>query len=252
MVVRGETNTEVNHAIRKLAITKGADLVGVASAELLSAAPKGFRPVDILPDAKVVLVMGTRLSDATVDTTPSRVFDTMYATANSFLDLLAFEITKALIGRGLRAVAVGPHTADSRLLIGDISQKHAAVASGLGRFGLQSLVLTPQFGPRQRWVTVITNAPLEIDTPLEEELCMPERCGYACVNKCPANVISERQAERTADRELLPGGLWWYWNIDKVRCHTYRTKRREELGWGTGGSHGCAICMMVCPIGHRD
>jgi epoxyqueuosine reductase QueG len=199
-----------------------------------------------------VIVVGKRLSDATVETTPSRMFDTLYFAVNSFLDRLILKITDTLIRDGYRAVGVGPHSLDGKQLRGDISQKHAAVAAGLGRFGLQSLVLTPQFGPRQRWGTVITDAPLKAGVPLAAELCLPEACGRACLTACPAKVFSPPPTEGVADPDFLPGGLWYYWNIDKRACRTYRAERKSALGWVTEGGHACAVCLKACPAGRRN
>jgi hypothetical protein len=248
---RSKAETELTSKIRNFALKAGADLFGVASAEVLSAAPRGFRPQDILPDCKAVIVVGKKLSDATVETTPSRMFDTMYFATNSFIDQLILKITDVLVRDKYKAVGIGPHSLDAKVLMGDISQKHAAVAAGLGRFGLQSLVLTPQFGPRQRWGAIITDAPLKLGFPLKEGLCRPEICDYACIKNCPIQAFSERQTEGIEDPNFLPGGLWHYWNIDKLGCRTYRAKRKEELGWVTEGGHACAICMKVCPIGKR-
>jgi len=161
-----------------------------------------------MPDCRSVIVVGKRLSDATVETTPSRMFDTMYFATNSFLDRLILKIGDALTREGYRAVGVGPHSLDEKQLRGDISQKHAAVAAGLGRFGLQSLVLTPQFGPRQRWGTVLTDAPLKPGAPLSAELCHPEECGRACVTACPAKVFSAPSTQGISDPDFLPRGLW--------------------------------------------
>ncbi len=246
-----KVDKELSSRIAKLVTAEGGDLFGVASAQFLSAAPQGFRPRDILPDGKVVIVIGRRLSDATVETTPSRMFDTMYSATNNFLELLILKITDALTRQGYRAVGIGPHSIDGKVFMGDISQKHAAVAAGLGRFGLQSLVLTPQFGPRQRWGAVITDAPMDFASPNQEELCKPKDCGYACVKSCPAGVFSERQTEKITDPNFLPGGLWHYWNLDKGSCSGYRAKRKKELGWVTEGGHACAICLKVCPVGQR-
>jgi len=236
--------------IGHLLIAEGADLFGVASPELLSAAPEGFRPQDLLPGCKAVVVYGKRLSDATVESTPSRLFDTMYAATNSFIELLMLKASDALIREGYRAVAVGPHSLDNRLFRGDLSQKHAAVAAGLGRFGLQSLVLTPQFGPRQRWGTVLTDAPLRANAPLKTGLCQPEKCGQACLRSCPARALSERKAEETGP-DFLPGGLWYYGNVEKGACRAYRAERKKELDWATAGGHACAVCLKVCPVGNR-
>ena len=244
-------NKALTLRIRNFVMEEGGDLFGVASARVLSAAPEGFRPHDILPEAHAVIVAGKRLSDATVETTPSRMFDTMYVSTNAFIDRLILKITDALIRLGFRAIAVGPHSLDGRRFMGDISQKHAAVAAGLGRFGLQSLVLTPQFGPRQRWGTVITHAPLILGSPLKEQLCRPESCGTACIKNCPVGALSENRTESIGKPDFLPGGLWYYGNVDKLRCSTYRIKRKEELGWTTDGGHACAICLKVCPVGQR-
>ena len=244
-------NKALTLRIRNFVMEEGGDLFGVASARVLSAAPEGFRPHDILPEAHAVIVAGKRLSDATVETTPSRMFDTMYVATNAFIDRLILKMTDALVRLGYRAIAVGPHSLEARTFRGDISQKHAAVAAGLGRFGLQSLVLTPQFGPRQRWGTVITNAPLVLNSPLKEGLCKPEACGTACIKNCPVGALSENKTEGNESTDFLPGGLWYYGNVDKLLCRTYRSKRKEELGWTTEGGHACAICLKVCPVGQR-
>ena len=245
-------NPALNLKIRRLTAKMGGDLFGVASPDLLAAAPEGFRPRDILPGCRSVIVVGKRLSDATVETTPSRMFDTLYFAVNSFIDQVILKITDTLIREGYLAVGVGPHSLDAKQLRGDISQKHAAVAAGLGRFGLQSLVLSPQFGPRQRWGTVITDAPLKPGTPLAAELCKPKKCGRACLTGCPAKVFSAPSTEGVSDPDFLPGGLWYYWSIDKPACRTYRAERKSALGWVTEGGHACTVCLKVCPVGRRS
>ncbi len=247
-----KTDYELTLKLRKLTVLLGGDLFGVASPQPLSAAPEGFRPLDLMPGCKSVIVVGKRLSDATVETTPSRMFDSLYFAVNSFIDQLILKITDTLVKEGHQAVGVGPHSLDGKQLRGDISQKHAAVAAGLGRFGLQSLVLTPEFGPRQRWGTVLTDAPLKLNPPLEENPCQPETCGEACLLSCPAKVFSPRDTGAISDPNFLPGGLWFYWNIDRFACSAYRAERKKELGWVTEGGHACAICMKVCPVGKRN
>ena len=242
---------ELTHKLRRLTDKEGGDLCGIASPELLSAAPEGFRPQDILPGCRSVIVVGKRLSDATVETAPSRMFDNMYAATNDFLEQLLLKITDTLTREKYQAIAVGPHSLDGKLFMGDVSQKHAAVAAGLGRFGLQSLVLTPQFGPRQRWGVVITQAPLQIGHPLKKGLCQPEKCGQLCLKNCPAKVFSPPKTQGNTDPNFFPGGLWYYWDVNKSACSTYRANRKRDLGWVTEGGHACAICLKVCPVGSR-
>lgn len=59
-------------------------------------------------------------------------------------------------------------TVVSRRLAGDLSHKHAAVACGLGNFGLNNLVISPGCAPRIRLVTILTNAELKYDGILEK------------------------------------------------------------------------------------
>ncbi len=66
-----------------------------------------------------------------------------------------------------------------------VSIRHCAVAAGLGEFGWMSIVLTPQFGPRNRFGVILTTAEIEADPMYSgERLCNPEKCGI-CVKRCP-------------------------------------------------------------------
>src|SRR5512134_2231767 len=101
-----EIRRELTYKLRRLTAKMGGDLFGVASPEVLSAAPEGFRPQDILNGCRSVVVVGKRLSDATVDTTPSRMFDNMYSATNGFLEFLILKMVDTLAGEGFRAIAV--------------------------------------------------------------------------------------------------------------------------------------------------
>ncbi|MFO8008078.1 MAG: 4Fe-4S dicluster domain-containing protein [Candidatus Brocadiia bacterium] len=69
----------------------------------------------------------------------------------------------------------------------------AGVAAGLGELGHSKLLLTPQFGPRQRVFVVLTDAELEPDPLFTGSVC--DECGL-CVEACPADAIpTERSAE---------------------------------------------------------
>ena len=71
-------------------------------------------------------------------------------------------------------------------LVGDISLRHAAVASGLGVFGRHNLVIHPRFGSRLSFTGLLTELPLASDEPLKEELC--NNCGL-CVDACPGKAL---------------------------------------------------------------
>ena len=83
----------------------------------------------------------------------------------------------------------------------------AAFICGLGEIGWSKLFLTPQFGPRQRFAFMLTDAPLEPD-PLYDGPPLCDRC-FACVRECPVGAISGEESVRmtVAGRELQWGAL---------------------------------------------
>lgn len=69
-----------------------------------------------------------------------------------------------------------------------IDFNEAARVCGMGMAGLTGSVLTPRFGPFQRFVFIITDMPLEAyDAPVTEGLC--DKC-MACARACNGRAIS--------------------------------------------------------------
>jgi len=62
----------------------------------------------------------------------------------------------------------------------------AAEICGLGTPGLGGFILTPEFGPLQRFAFVLTDAALEPDPVCETSLC--DNCSE-CIGACPLNAI---------------------------------------------------------------
>jgi epoxyqueuosine reductase QueG len=65
---------------------------------------------------------------------------------------------------------------------------YAAVAAGLAQLGWNGLALTPERGPRNRFISIVTDAILE-PTPLYTGPAICDRCG-ACVDHCPTGALS--------------------------------------------------------------
>ncbi len=64
----------------------------------------------------------------------------------------------------------------------------AAKACGLGETGLSGKIINKKYGPFMRYCFIITDAPLECDEPLKENIC--DNC-MECVKACPGNAIDE-------------------------------------------------------------
>jgi len=226
--------------LKALAFNEGADLVGVAPVDRFQEAPRMTHPRGILPDAKMVVVIGVKYPDAAIDGWGKPPAESMFFyqsvqlyMTTTVMPMITFKLYRFLEKSGYLALPLAPsgffRYRDYKEIqggfIADFSHRHAGVAAGLGGFGLQGLLLTPQFGVRQRLASVITNAPLQAD-PLYggKELC--DQC-EACLRACPVGAFhkTEKHSVRIGEKALT------YAKVDKWRCAWV-----EQLGMvGEGG-----------------
>jgi epoxyqueuosine reductase QueG len=81
---------------------------------------------------------------------------------------------------------------------GPFSHRHAATRAGLGEFGYNNLILTPQFGPRQRFNSIITEAELVPDPLIDKPICLRDACKL-CQKACYMGVITMRDDPKVRD-----------------------------------------------------
>lgn len=120
-------------------------------------------------------------------------------------------------------------------LYGLFSHKVAATCSGLGWVGRNGLLISPRYGPRLSLVTVLTDAPLEADTPIEEGLC--GEC-WLCVEMCPSGALSGEGWSRENPYPDL---------IDFAKCASHKENSRA-----VAGKPNCGFCINICPYGRRQ
>ncbi|MBA7621315.1 Epoxyqueuosine reductase [subsurface metagenome] len=199
------------------------DLVGITSVDRLSGAPEGHRPTDLLPGAKSVIVMAVRLVQGVVQAIfrahedGLRHAQCIYATygysliPNLHLKFAAYRMARFLEKKGYVTTPIPSGPGGGGV---PFSHRHAAVAAGLGEFGLMSIIVTPDYGPRVRFVSVITKAELEPD-PLYEgpKLCDPTKCDI-CIKICPTNAISASKLKRV----VIGGRTFEYGTVDFAKC----------------------------------
>lgn len=187
---------ELTRAVKGRAMELGADLVGVAPVERWAKAPIEHSPQGILPEARSVVVSGIHFLDAPTELGaeedprwPGPALTEMNASA--CLQHLVFRLAKWLQDRGYQAITTRqsgawsyrPQPGAPRGWIADMCNYYAAVCAGLGEVGWNNLCLTPEFGPRQRFVSVITDAPLS-PTPMYTGPALCDRCKL-CAKNCP-------------------------------------------------------------------
>ncbi|MDH3521372.1 MAG: hypothetical protein OEM49_13025 [Myxococcales bacterium] len=223
-------SADLKLGVEQLARKLGADLVGVASAAAFEAAPTGHRPRNLLRGARSVVVMGVHLLDGALEHAPSREYSITYRIVNHELDRMAYRIARFLERQGHRALQVPaspPYDVERNM--GDLSHRHAGALAGIGVFGKNNLLLSPKYGARMRLVSVVTDAELEADVPLDLDLC--KDCD-ACLRTCPSKALTG------------PG------EIDKPACDAYHVRSGERLQLDTW-EQICGVCIRVCPVGSR-
>lgn len=239
----------------------GASLVGISSMERFDGAPKGHHPRDFLKEARAVVTFGVallqralrweeHLRDSKLVLPEHRknllqnyfYWQTGYVMVNDLLDRLALGLSNLLEGQGyLSLFFPATYASDVEELTrraipsgwGLFSQRHAAVMAGLGEFGLNNLVVTPQHGPRIRFNSVITEAELMPSPLLKEKACLGEGCSI-CVQNCPG-AISVRQ-------EFDPETVWY---VTPARTNIEACEKLMPLHYCMGR------CIKVCPVAQK-
>ncbi len=107
---------------------------------------------------------------------------------------------------------------------GGIFLKDAAVMAGLGCIGKNNLVITPEYGPRVRFRSLLLNREAEITSPLEFNPC--EGCNQPCRKACPIKAFQSTVYSADAlGQSILPGINGTY---DRVTCNMKMQKDIEE------------------------
>jgi epoxyqueuosine reductase len=157
-----------------------------------------------------------------------------YDILNIRLNQIASRLSSLLQREGHRAFPIAAaERANGEDMYGLLSHKLAAHLAGLGWIGKSCLLVTPEVGPRVRWTSILTDAPLAPGQP------MAERCGICtlCVEACPPRAFTGRNFFSDEPREA---------RYDAHKCHTYLQQRKEQVGVRV-----CGLCVYVCLYGRK-
>ncbi|MHC4716318.1 MAG: 4Fe-4S binding protein [Planctomycetota bacterium] len=213
------------------------------------------RPMAMIPD---------HVKSAFMDTVYNRVGHVLQ---DYMLEFIAQAVGQFLMGRGHQAMifpTTGVHPrlegwtekeiwcgrdgqagSPFRYTYGPFSHRHAATRAGLGEFGYSNVVLTPQFGPRQRFNSILTDAELTADPLLAEPLCRRDKCRM-CQKVCYMDAVALRDEGDVVDYRTIekvdPDVIFIDTpaRTDPNLCMA-RTDGRTE--WPTRGD-----CIRVCPV----
>jgi epoxyqueuosine reductase QueG len=227
--------------LEKMAKELGADLFGIAdvtNAQDFVCNQGG----EFLRKFSRAISIGVRLLDAVVnelyrheDPAVIYTYTALYNSVNSHLDDVGLLLAKGIQEKGYQAYAIpASQTVDSNKLIGVFSHKLAANLAGLGWIGKSCLLITPSYGPRVRFATILTDAPLKAGSPIGEKC---EDC-RECMDICPVKAFTGAPFNPLEPREV---------RFNAHLCRSYFKKREEKLGDGR-----CGLCVYVCPYGRSN
>ena len=205
-----------------------ASIVGFGNME-------GLLP-DELNSLKTGISIAIRLSDQIIEQIrngPTQTYAHHYQTINQCLDSVAVKVTNLLQGLNYHAIPIpASQIIDKEKLEGLISHKMVATRAGMGWIGKSALLITPQYGPRVRLVSILTDAPLEISQQINSSEC--GKC-LSCVKACPSQAIKGENWVVGMEREEL---------LDVERCNKVTEENKVAVG-----EQICGICINRCPIG---
>jgi epoxyqueuosine reductase QueG len=265
--------------VKQAGLAAGARVVGIAAVEAFRAqVPEGYRPEDILPGARTVVVAGGDGPTAGAWRCPDH--RVMEITGYDLRENVAIHVMCDFIERELGHYAIQAPSLSVHGHEPPMSMMHAAELAGLGSRSLAAhIILNPEYGLLY-YAALITTLPLEPDPPLAEPACphpgcaaMYKRIGTTpCLRVCPACLsgsVKDNRIERsTYDREKCHSRAQTYGigsfqksllqivnEDDQERRHAmihgdFFTKSLEAVGFFRDSIAQCFECMRVCPAAH--
>jgi epoxyqueuosine reductase QueG len=115
------------------------------------------------------------------------------------------------------------------------NHKIAATSAGLGWIGRNGLLINPEYGPRLSFATVLTDAPLQTNHPIETSQCGDCKL---CVEFCPSEAITGNEWSRDNP----------YTELVKFKdCRNHKKGRTAFKD-----KPNCGLCITICPYGRKQ
>ena len=225
---------DTSKRIKKAGHTLGAGAIGICKLDKkwlythqYSRKDQSIRPMDLPDSLKFVIMIVMPMDYQLGRTFPAALSGT--ATGDGYARCLntANSLAQFITNLGYEAVASMNDTALNIPL---------AIQSGLGEYGRNGLLITPQFGPNVRLAKVFTDLPMQQDGP--ESFGVKEFCSICrkCTNGCPVKAIPQDEPQSKPPNFSSLQGIK-KWTVNAEKCFKF---------W-VGMNSDCAICIRVCP-----
>ncbi len=242
--ISGKVNPEVykfdspesaSAAVKRAAKFFGASLVGIApyddrwvfsrvyDMEKMDSVPNDlpFQPTN-------VIVMAVEMNYDGIAAAPTSLELASAGNVYSSMSVVVNKLSHFVRSLGYQTVPCGNDTALSVPL---------AIHAGLGELSRIGILITPEFGPRQRLCKIFTDLPLAVDKPITfgvKEFCMTCK---KCADACPSQAISFDKEPSFEVATISTNGGAKKWAMNAEKC-------LEQ--WADAGTD-CGICIKVCP-----
>ncbi len=209
---------------------KGAKLMGVAD---LSGVVHGEMQTGV---SVAVLVPQNIVKD--LQTAPTKEYYDAYYALNAKLDDIVTCGAEFLEENGYQAYANTTKVVKKdENWCTPLPHKTVATQAGLGWIGKNCLLVTKEYGSAIRLSSLLTDAPLPADIPINESQC--GGC-TVCVRSCPAKALTGVLWNTTTKRDEL---------LHKETCKKMQIQRMKQA---TGiETDLCGLCFAVCPFTQR-
>ncbi|TFF90306.1 MAG: hypothetical protein EU548_03705 [Promethearchaeota archaeon] len=219
--VKTKTTSEFWNKFEEKAKSLDVDFIGYTEVD------KRFIFYDLKVYGKNAIVLGMEMKWDKIKTAPSAVCEIEVFRVYKVLGDVTIELAEYLKSQGYKSE--GHHPFGGKLLYGP-----HAVSAGLGVLGQNGLIITPEFGPRQRWSIITTDADIpetqKRNLDALEEFC--KNCG-ACVRECKGKAAYQEPIK--------------YENSPQV-THINRSKCIRSIL----DNNYCSYCLKICPQGKRN
>ena len=233
----------LNRKITNLLKSNYVDYIGFANLKLYQHELNEFGG-NIVKGYNSGISIGIVIPDSIVDYLPQRSDLNVsceykihgYDVLNQRLILIASVVSSYLNQKGFRSL---PISASDRTnednAIPTVSHKMIAHIAGLGWIGKNCLLITKKHGPRVRFISILTNAPLKtVDNPLAQQCNDCEEC----MNACPVKAIIGKNFIQGESREE---------RFDFLKCQNYFEKMKKTKKYDV-----CGMCLFSCPHGKKS
>ncbi len=197
--------------------------------------PEVLSPKEILPEALTVISFFVPFSEQIVvsnrkENTASHEWAKSYLNANELINETSEKLINYLNEKIIKATTIkSTHTYDEETLKSAWSHRSAAFIAGLGKFGVNRMLITKK-GCAGRFGSVIISEKITPDKRTKEEYCMHYNnlsC-LNCVYSCPTEALKVN-------------------GFDKFKCHDKLLENAEEHK-DMGLCDVCGKCIVSCPL----